>query len=55
MLADVGLMEKRDNYPKQMSGGQRRKLSLGIALIGIKNHCVVKLQTSSVLCKADPN
>ena len=33
-LVNVGIPEKRDSYPDQMSGGQRRKLSLGIALIG---------------------
>ena len=33
-LIQVGIMEKKNSYPHQMSGGQRRKLSLGIALIG---------------------
>merc|ERR1719461_587191 len=33
-LIQVGIMEKRKSFPHQMSGGQRRKLSLGIALIG---------------------
>merc|ERR1712087_627085 len=33
-LIQVGIMEKKGSFPHQMSGGQRRKLSLGIALIG---------------------
>ncbi|ETO31060.1 ATP-binding cassette sub-family A member 3 isoform 2, partial [Reticulomyxa filosa] len=34
ILQLVGLEEKTDDFPPNMSGGQRRKLSLGIALIG---------------------
>ena len=30
----VKMQDKRDKYPTQLSGGQKRKLSLGIALIG---------------------
>jgi len=30
----AGLKEKRDNFPNDLSGGQKRKLSLAIALIG---------------------
>lgn len=33
-LVNVGIAEKRTSFPDQMSGGQKRKLSLGIALIG---------------------
>eukprot|EP01084_Bolivina_argentea_P272041 463085_1 len=33
-LISVGIMDKRNSFPDQMSGGQKRKLSLGIALIG---------------------
>ena len=30
----IGLREKDRNYPSELSGGQKRKLSLGIAFIG---------------------
>ena len=30
----VGLSEKAHSFPTQLSGGQKRKLSLGIAFIG---------------------
>lgn len=33
-LADVGLTEKVNERSKTLSGGQKRKLSVGIALIG---------------------
>jgi ABC-type dipeptide/oligopeptide/nickel transport system ATPase subunit len=34
MLAEVGLAEKANSRSSTLSGGQKRKLSLGIALIG---------------------
>jgi ABC-type multidrug transport system ATPase subunit len=34
MLAEVGLTEKANARSSTLSGGQKRKLSLGIALIG---------------------
>ena len=34
MLAEVGLTEKANARSCTLSGGQKRKLSLGIALIG---------------------
>jgi ABC-type multidrug transport system ATPase subunit len=34
MIQSVGLTEKRHVYSKQLSGGQKRKLSVGIAFIG---------------------
>lgn len=34
MLAEVGLSEKANSRSSTLSGGQKRKLSLGIALIG---------------------
>ena len=34
MIQSVGLTEKRKVYSKQLSGGQKRKLSVGIAFIG---------------------
>ena len=34
MLAEVGLVEKANARSSTLSGGQKRKLSLGIALIG---------------------
>jgi len=33
-MMNVGITDKRHSFPHQMSGGQKRKLSLGIALIG---------------------
>jgi ABC-type multidrug transport system ATPase subunit len=37
MLAEVGLAEKAHSRSSTLSGGQKRKLSLGIALIGDSN------------------
>jgi ATP-binding cassette subfamily A (ABC1) protein 5 len=34
IISDVNLEEKRDTVAKKLSGGQKRKLSVGIALIG---------------------
>ena len=34
MIAEVGLKEKANAKSSTLSGGQKRKLSLGIALIG---------------------
>lgn len=34
ILKDIDLEEKRDVLAKKLSGGQKRKLSVGIALIG---------------------
>ena len=34
MIETVGLTEKRNIYSKQLSGGMKRKLSVGIAFIG---------------------
>ena len=34
MLACIGLEDKRDTQTKALSGGMKRKLSVGIALIG---------------------
>jgi len=34
MLSDVGLEDKRDARVKTLSGGMKRKLSVGIALVG---------------------
>lgn len=33
-LKDIDLTEKADAYSKHLSGGQKRKLSVGIAVIG---------------------
>jgi len=34
ILKEVGLVEQADQMATSMSGGQKRKLSVGIALIG---------------------
>lgn len=33
-LKDIDLLDKADTYAKYLSGGQKRKLSVGIAVIG---------------------
>ena len=33
-VSDIGLADKASAYPTQLSGGQKRKLSLGIAFVG---------------------
>ena len=37
MIEAVKMQDKRDVFPTQLSGGQKRKLSLAIALIGGSN------------------
>jgi len=34
MIADIDLIDAKDNIAKNLSGGQKRKLSVGIAMIG---------------------
>jgi len=34
VLKKIDLVEKKDNYPSQLSGGQKRKLSIILALLG---------------------
>lgn len=34
LLADVGLVDKKDTFAKELSGGQKRKLCTAMALIG---------------------
>merc|ERR1719167_1572506 len=34
ILADISLQDKADSVAEKLSGGQKRKLSVGIALIG---------------------
>ena len=34
VLEDIDLLSKKDNYPKELSGGQRRKLCITLALLG---------------------
>ena len=38
-LEDVGLTDQKDHFSKQLSGGQKRKLSVAIALIGDPKVC----------------
>lgn len=41
IIAEVGLLEKATFKASQLSGGQKRKLSLGIALIGDSKICIL--------------
>lgn len=34
LLKKLGMFEKRDAFPHELSGGQKRRLCLGMALIG---------------------
>ncbi|OUM68097.1 hypothetical protein PIROE2DRAFT_39470, partial [Piromyces sp. E2] len=34
ILKEIGLSEKKKNYPKELSGGQRRKLCIALAFLG---------------------
>ncbi|OUM69513.1 hypothetical protein PIROE2DRAFT_31846, partial [Piromyces sp. E2] len=34
VLEDIDLLEKKNNFPKQLSGGQKRKLCITLALLG---------------------
>ena len=41
-LQKLKLFEKRNSLPKQLSGGQKRRLCLGMALIGDSSVCFIK-------------
>lgn len=38
-LRDIDLVDKADTFAKYLSGGQKRKLSVGIAVIGDPKVC----------------
>jgi len=38
-LRDIDLLEKANTFAKHLSGGQKRKLSVGIAVIGDPRVC----------------
>lgn len=43
VLLDLDMQAIKDNQAKKLSGGQKRKLSLGIAVLGnpkVNKHCV---------------
>lgn len=48
MIMDLGLWEKRDQLAKSLSGGQRRRLSVGIAFIGDSKFIVLDEPTSGM-------
>ena len=51
-LRDVGLVHKRHDQAKRLSGGQRRKLSLAIAFVGVPDVCIVDEPSSGMDCAA---
>ena len=48
MISQVGLMEKRNARSTTLSGGQKRKLSVGMALIGDSKIVVLDEPTSGM-------
>ena len=48
MITSVGLQEKRKAYSRTLSGGQKRKLSVGIAFIGGSNVVILDEPTSGM-------
>lgn len=48
MLAELALQEKRDVYAKSLSGGQKRRLSVAIAMIGGSSVVILDEPTSGV-------
>lgn len=47
-LKDIDLVEKADTYVKYLSGGQKRKLSVGIAIIGDPKIIILDEPTAGV-------
>lgn len=48
MITDLGLLEKKDELSKSLSGGQKRRLSVGIALIGNSRFIILDEPTSGM-------
>lgn len=48
MLAELYLTDKADNIAKTLSGGQKRKLSVGIAVIGNPKIIILDEPTAGV-------
>lgn len=48
ILSNVGLIEKKNSYPHELSGGMKKKLCLAIALIGDKNYLILDEPTSGL-------
>lgn len=49
MITSVGLVEKRHDKTKNLSGGQKRKLSVGIAFIGGSRVVILDEPTSGMV------
>ena len=50
MIEDLGLMHKRDDISEQLSGGMKRKLSIGAAFIGNSKYDVLYRKFPLTLC-----
>lgn len=46
MLREVGILEKEHTLASHLSGGQKRKLSVALALIGSPKLCILDEPTS---------
>lgn len=48
MILDIGLVSKRDTFSSSLSGGMKRRLQLGIAMIGGSKFLILDEPTSGM-------